>query len=367
MHSTGLYENWRKDIAGKRAFFLIRQAFAGSQRNAATLWSSDITCTWRAYKSQVPQGINACASGIPFWTSDIGGYHFHWAPPDWSTADNRELFTRWFQFGTFSPIFRIHGKGEHALFSDNWDPETKSILLKYDNLRYRLLPYIYSLSWKITNDGYTIMRSLAFDFREDNGINSIPDQYMFGPAFLVNPVTDRMYSIPGNSNFKKSRSVYLPKSADWYDFWTGKIIKGGQTIDALSPIETIPLYIKAGSIVPMGPYLQYATEKAADPIEIRVYTGTNASFVLYEDENDTYNYEAGKYSTIAMYWNETEKTLTLKDRKGDFPGVLKNRTFKVVWVNENNGTGIEQARESETIHYTGKEIRIKKQIDKKAY
>jgi alpha-D-xyloside xylohydrolase len=359
MHSTGLYENWRKDIPGKRAFFLIRQAFAGSQRNAATLWSSDITCTWRAFKSQVPQGINACASGIPFWTSDIGGYHFHWAPPDWSTADNRELFTRWFQFGAFSPVFRIHGKGERALFSDNWDSATKSILLNYDNLRYRLLPYIYSLSWKVTNEGYTIMRSLAFDFRTDPGIRSIPDQYMFGPAFLVNPVTERIYSLPGNKDFNKTRKVYLPESADWYDFWTGKLIIGGQTLDAAAPIETIPLYIKAGSIVPMGPYLQYATEKPADPLEIRIYKGADAEFVLYEDENDNYNYENGKYSTIPLKWNEKEKTLTIGARKGEFKGMPVKRTFSIVLVNEKNGKGVGMSGEEKNVIYTGKQITVK--------
>jgi alpha-D-xyloside xylohydrolase len=360
MHSTGLYENWRKDIPGKRAFFLIRQAFAGQQRNAATLWSSDITCTWNAYRNQVPQGINACVSGIPYWTSDIGGYHFHWQAPDWSAPKNRELFTRWFQFGTFSPVFRIHGKGERALFSDNWDATTKSILLNYDNLRYRLLPYIYSLAWKVTNEGYTIMRSLAFDFPDDDAIKSIPDQYMFGPAFMVNPVTKSLYNLSNSQDIKKTRKVYLPKMYDWYDFWTGKLINGGQTIDADAPIETIPLYVRAGSIIPMGPYLQYATEKAADPIEIRVYTGANADFVLYEDENDTYDYESGKYSTITMNWNEAEKTFTIKDRNGKFPGMLENRTFKIVWVNSNNGTGVEPAKKAEIIQYTGKEIKIKK-------
>lgn len=360
MHSEGLYTHWRKDIPNKRAFFLIRQSFAGEQRNAATLWSSDITCTWNAYKNQVPQGINSCASGIPFWTSDIGGYHFHWQAPDWSAPINRELFTRWFQFGTFSPIFRIHGKGERAIFSNNWDAPTKDILMKYDNLRYRLLPYIYSLSWKVTNEGYTIMRSLAFDFRNDEGIRNIPDQYMFGPAFLVNPVTARMYSLPNSKEIKKTRKVYLPKSTSWYDFWTGKLMAGGQTIDAAATIETLPLYIKAGSIVPMGPYLQYATEKVADPIELRVYTGANADFVLYEDENDTYNYEQGKFATIAMSWNEAEKTLTIKNRKGDFPGMLKDRTFRVVWVTPKNGIGVEPAKLAETVQYSGKEVSISK-------
>jgi alpha-D-xyloside xylohydrolase len=345
MHSTGLYENWRKDIAGKRAFFLIRQAFAGSQRNAATLWSSDISCTWRAFKSQVPQGINACASGIPYWTSDIGGYHFHWMPPDWSTSDNRELFTRWFQFGTFSPVFRIHGKGERALFSDNWDSKTKAILLNYDNLRYRLLPYIYSLAWKVTNEGYTMMRSLAFDFRNDPAINSIPDQYMFGPAFLVNPVTE-----PG----KKSRGVYLPESTTWFDFWTGQKLAGGQTIDASAPVETIPLYIKAGSIIPMGPFLQYATEKPADPLEIRIYPGADGTFVLYEDENNNYNYEKGVFSTIAFKWSDAKHQLIIDKRKGTFPGMSEKRTFQIVIVDSNKGTGTEiTGKPDKTVQYSG--------------
>jgi alpha-D-xyloside xylohydrolase len=360
MHSTGLYKNWRRDIQGKRAFFLIRQAFAGQQRNASTLWSSDVTCTWGAYKSQVPQGINSCVSGIPYWTSDIGGYHLNWQAPEWAKSINRELFTRWFQFGTFCPIFRIHGKGERALFSDNWDAPTKSILLNYDNLRYRLLPYIYSLAWKVTKEGYTIMRSLAFDFPHDDAIKSIPDQYMFGPAFLVNPVTESLYSLSNSKNIKKSRKVYLPKSATWYDFWTGKLIPGGQTIDAASPIETIPLYIRAGSIVPMGPYLQYATEKPADPIEIRIYAGADAEFVFYEDENDTYNYESGKYSTITMKWIEAEKSFIIGDRQGDFPGMLKDRTFRIVLVNSKSGIGIEPAEQAKTIQYSGKELKIKK-------
>jgi alpha-D-xyloside xylohydrolase len=299
----------------------------------------------------VPQSINACASGIPFWTSDIGGYHFHWAPPDWSTGDNRELFTRWFQFGTFSPVFRIHGKGERALFSDNWDAKTKSILLNYDNLRYRLLPYIYSLSWKVTNEGYTIMRSLAFDFRTDPGIKSIPDQYMFGPAFLVNPVTERGIG---------KRSVYLPKSTQWFDFWTGQTFDGGQTIEAPATVETIPLYIKAGSVIPMGPFLQYATEKPADPLEIRIYPGADGSFILYEDENDTYNYEKGAFSTISFKWDDAKRQVTVGKRNGEFPGILKKRTFQIIIVDKNKGigTGLTE-KPDKTVQYTGEEQVIK--------
>jgi alpha-D-xyloside xylohydrolase len=359
MHSTGLYSNWRNDVPGKRAFFLIRQAFAGQQRNSITLWSSDITCTWRAYKSQVPQAINSCASGIPYWTSDIGGYHLHWQAPDWSAPVNREMFTRWFQFGTFSPIFRIHGKGERALFSENWDANTKTILLKYDNLRYRLMPYIYSLSWKVTSEAYTILRALAFDFRMDSAINNIPDQYMFGPAILVNPVTEQMYSLNTNVSAEKTRKVYLPKAANWFDFWTGKTLSGGQTINASAPLETIPLFIKAGSIVPMGPFLQYATEKLADSIELRVYPGADGQFTLYEDQNDNYNYEKGVHSIILIQWNESKKTLTIGKRAGTFPGMLKKRTFHIVWVREGHGSGLDPEEKPDmSISYDGKEVKV---------
>jgi len=236
-HSKGIYQGWRRDIPGKRAFFLIRQSFAGEQRNAATLWSSDITCTFESFKRQVPQGINSCVSGIPYWTSDIGGYHLNWGAPDWSKPEYRELFTRWFQFGSFCPIFRIHGKGERAIFSKNWDDKTRAILVKYDKLRYRLLPYIYSLAGKVTTDNYTIMRSLAFDFRNDKNVYNIPDQYMFGPAFMVNPVTEQLYTGSNASAGKTTRDVYLPSGTTWYDFWTGKTYNGGQTIDANATIR----------------------------------------------------------------------------------------------------------------------------------
>lgn len=358
MHSTGLYKNWRKDIPGKRAFFLIRQAFAGQQRNATTLWSSDITCTFSSYRIQVPQGLNACASGIPYWTSDIGGYHLNWTAPDWSTPANRELFTRWFQFGTFCPIFRIHGKGERALFSDNWDAKTKAILLKYDNLRYRLMPYLYSLGWMVTSEGYTIMRALAFDFRTDPAIVNIQDQYMFGPAFLVNPVTTQLYS-NSTSTDVKTRKVYLPKSTTWYDFWTGETYNGGQTMDVPVPIETIPLYIKAGSIVPMGPFLQYATEKPADTIEVRVYQGADGKFVIYEDENNNYDYEKGDYSLIPLSYNDSAKLLTIGSRQGSFRGMSADKVFDIVWVRKGYGTGLEMPYKYDTVvHYNGTELTI---------
>jgi alpha-D-xyloside xylohydrolase len=360
MHTIGLYNHWRADIPGKRAFFLVRQAFAGQQRNAATLWSSDITCTWQAFKSQVPQGINACVSGIPYWTSDIGGYRdLNWTAPNWTLPSNKELFTRWFQFGTFSPIFRIHGKGERALFSDNWDDKMKATLLKYDNLRYRLLPYIYSMSWKVTNEGYTMMRSLAFDFRDDSNINSIPDQYMFGPALLVSPVTERMISLESGAPAKPSRKVYLPKSATWYDFWTGDTFKGGETLNAPAPIETIPLFIRAGSIIPMGPFQQYATEKQPDPLEIRIYPGANGEFTLYEDENDTYNYEKGSYATIKFQWNDVSRKLSIGKQQGSYPGMLKQRNLHIIVVGKSKGNGVElTASPDKIIQYNGQEVTV---------
>ena len=359
-HSTGIYDGWRRDIPGKRAFFLIRQSFAGEQRNAATLWSSDITCTFAAYKRQIPQGINACVSGIPYWTSDIGGYHLNWASPDWSQPEYRELFTRWFQFGAFCPVFRIHGKGERALFSNNWDDKTKAILLKYDKLRYRLLPYIYSLAGKVTQHNYTIMRSLAFDFRADTNVYHIADQYMFGPAFMVNPVTEQLYSGANASSGKTTRDVYLPADAKWYDFWTGQVYNGGQTIASAAPIETLPLYVKAGSIIPMGPVMQYATQKPADQIELRIYPGANGQFEYYEDENDNYHYEQGKYATFKFSWDDKQHLLTISAEKGSFPGMLKQRTFNIVLVKGLHGSDMPATNNADkTVVYDGKALAVK--------
>ncbi|WP_223649993.1 TIM-barrel domain-containing protein [Hymenobacter psoromatis] len=361
-HTKGLYKGWRADVPDKRAFFLVRQAFAGQQRNAATLWSSDILTTFRAFKSQVPQGINACASGIPYWTSDIGGYKSNTAPegiPNWADPQARELFTRWFQFGAFSPIFRIHGKGERALFSSNWDAATKATLLKYDKLRYRLLPYIYSLAARVTRENYTLMRSLAFDFRQDKNVYGIPDQYMFGPAFLVNPVTEQLYSGPKARTTAGTRPVYLPAAAKWYDFWTGQSLAGGQTIAAAAPLETLPLYVRAGSIVPLGPEVEYATQPTTGPTELRVYPGADGEFTVYEDEGDTYNYEKGAFATYQLRWNDKLRQFSITARRGSFPGMAASRTFSVVVVRPGHGTGGEATAQVEkTVTYTGQALAV---------
>lgn len=359
-HTKGVYEGWRRDIPGKRAFFLVRQSFAGEQRNASTLWSSDIECTFANFKNQVPQGINACTSGIPYWTSDIGGYHYGWKAADWSKPEFRELFTRWFQFGAFSPIFRIHGKGERAIFSKNWDEDTRAILLNFDKLRYRLLPYIYSLAGKVNTDNYTMMRSLAFDFRSDPNVHSIPDQYMFGPAFLVNPVTAQLYTGAGADAKAKTRPVYLPAGTTWYNFWTGEVLKGGQHLTVDVPMNMMPLYVKAGSVIPMGPVMQYATEKPADNIELRIYRGADGSFTFYEDENDNYNYEKGAKATFTLNWNDKARQLSITATKGSFPGMLKSRKFNVVLVNGLHGSNTGEADKiDKTIVYTGKAMTVR--------
>jgi alpha-D-xyloside xylohydrolase len=338
---------------------LIRQAFAGQQRNATTLWSSDIFCSFDAFKVQVPQGINACASGIPYWTSDIGGYHYNWTAADWSQPDKQELFTRWFEFGAFCPIFRIHGKGERALFSKNWSAETKKTLLAYDQLRYRLLPYIYSLAGSVTNDNYTIMRALSFDFRNDPKVYDIQDQYMFGPAFLVNPVTEQLYTGANAAKGKTTREVYLPKDATWYDFWTGKQFMGNQAMAVAVPINTMPLYVKAGSIIPMGPVMEYATERTADTLELRIYKGANGKFKLYEDENDNYQYEKGKFANIVFNWNDKTQQLSISETKGSFNGMLQKRVFNIVLVDGAHGSGITASTKfDKTILYAGKAMTV---------
>ena len=347
MTTTAVYEGQREASDKKRVFILSRSAYAGSQRNAAAVWSGDVDPNWETFRRQIPAGLNYSVSGLPYWTTDIGG--FVSANPD--DPAYRELYIRWFQFGTFCPIFRAHGTrttNQNEIWS--YGPDAQKTLAAYDNLRYRLMPYIYSLAWKTTSEGYTIMRPLVMDFREDTRAQNIGDQFLFGPAILVNPVTE-----PGAT----TRRLYLP-NAKWYDFWTGAAIQGGRTLDAPSPIDRMPLYVRAGSIVPFGPDLQYAAEKSADPIELRVYRGANGTFTLYEDENDSYDYEKGVHATTPFSWDEAAYTLTIGDRTGSFPGMLEKRTFRIVFVTENHGTGGGLTENADkTVEYSGKRVAVK--------
>jgi alpha-D-xyloside xylohydrolase len=344
MHTTAVYQGQRAETSVKRVFILTRSAYAGQQRNAAVTWSGDITANWDTFARQIPAGLNFAASGIPYWNTDIGGF-FGNNPDDPKFA---ELFTRWFQFGAFCPMFRVHGTTKPK---EMWrfDEATQKILIEFDKLRYHLLPYIYSTSWMVTHDGYTMMRPLVMDFQSDTNVFNIPDQFMFGPALMACPVT---------SAGEMNRSVYLPAGPGWFDFWTGEKLSGGQRITAASPIETMPLYVRAGSIIPYGPDIQYAAQ-SSDPIELRVYRGADAHFTLYEDENDNYDYEKGVYATIPFVWNEAEQTLTIGKRIGKFAGMMMDRTFHIVWVSPGHGAGIPNEEKPDTIvKYTGKAVTI---------
>jgi len=246
------------------------------------------------------------------------------------------------------------------LFSNNWDDKTKAILLKYDKLRYRLLPYNYSMAAKVTNENYTIMRSLSFDFMKDKNVYNIPDQYMFGPAFLVSPVAQQLYTGKNASATVKTRKVYLPEGVKWFDFWTGETFAGGQTIDAGAPIDIVPLYVKAGSIVPMGPNIEYATQNPGGAVELRIYPGANGEFKFYEDENDNYNYEKGKSSIFIIKWNDKLHQLSISDRKGSFAGMVRTHKFNIVLVKPGHGvdSGISD-KADKSINYIGKAIQVK--------
>jgi alpha-D-xyloside xylohydrolase len=351
MHTGGIYEGQRKAAPDKRVCILTRSAFAGQQRYGTIIWSGDISGEWGVLKQSIPAGLGFSLSGIPYWTTDIGGFWERYPGGNKNKA-YRELFTRWYQFGSFSPIFRVHGSNtprEIWVFGDTSDISYKT-QLKFDRLRYRLMPYIYTLDGMVNHQNYTLMRGLVMDFPLDKKAWNIDDQYMFGPSILVNPVTT-----PGAIH----REVYLPQSKGWYDFWTGTFVNGGQTISAPAPYDEMPLYIKAGAIIPFGPELQYAMEKPADPIELRVYTGDNGSFNLYEDDNINYNYEKGAFSTIPFRWDESSHTLIIGERKGKFPGMLQNRTFNLVFVDKSHGNGeVMSQKIDKSILYSGKEIKI---------
>jgi alpha-D-xyloside xylohydrolase len=344
MHSAGVYQGQRAETSDKRVFILTRSAFAGQQRNAAMTWSGDTTGTWDVFAKQIPAGLNFAASGLPYWNTDIGGF-FGGDPANPKYA---ELFTRWFQYGAFCPMFRVHGTSKPK---EMWrfDANTQKILIAYDQLRYHLLPYIYSVSWAVTSQGRTMMRPLVMDFRADTNVLSIPDQFLFGPALMACPVVKAGAA---------ERGVYLPAGSAWTDFWTGKTLAGGQRTEADAPIETMPLFVRAGSILPYGPEIEYAAQNA-DPIELRVYRGANGAFTLYEDEGDNYSYEKGVHATIPMKWNDAKRTLEIGKREGAFPGMLKERTFHIVWVSPGHGAGIPPTGQPDAaVRYTGKALKV---------
>jgi len=369
MTTQGVYENQRRTRPDRRVVILTRSAFAGQQRAAAAVWSGDTVAKWEVLRRQIPAALNFCLSGLPYWTMDIGGFFTNDAdsyPRGVEDPAYQELYVRWFQFGAFCPLFRSHGTDTPREVWRFGEPGSWAYdaLVKFDNLRYRLLPYIYSVAWQVTHEHSTMMRALAMDFPDDPLARELGDEYMFGPALLAAPVTREMYHLKGQPEVEVKeegrRDVYLPQGAEWYDFWTGERSAGGRTVSASAPIDIMPVFVRAGSILPLGPFLQYSTEKPADPIELRVYRGADAAFALYEDENDNTNYERGQHALIPMAWNEAAQILTIGARQGGFPGMLKARTFHVVWVEADRGAGLEPVLAPDRIvRYAGKAVSVK--------
>jgi len=513
--TQGTYDGQRA-TSNKRVFTLTRSAWAGAQRTAAASWSGDIFASWDTLRKQVSGGVNVTITGNPYWTQDTGGF---FVARDFPGGEKdpayRELFARWFQYGAFNPIMRVHGtdiEREPYIFKTS-DPEVYQSMLDAVHLRYRLLPYIYGLSAKVTSDHYTLMRALPMDFPEDQATYGINDAFMFGPSLLVHPVTRPMYRIQppppatipnpylrtpdgrpglagqyfegrnfdipkghvidkvidhswpapplttmpaglsqlddfsarwngtleapedgeyeigvegddgyrlfldgalvlerwenGGKRLASTRQVlrkgqrvtlqleyyqataerslrlawrtpsalreltdnkpatdasmrtYLPKGTAWYDFWTNQRYEGGQNLVRDTPLDIVPLYVRAGAILPMGPALQYATERLEAPYEIRIYPGADGSFTLYEDDNETYAYERGQSARVVLAWNDKASTLTIGARKGRFPGMAKGRTLNLVLVDQAHGKGIAAAQGTQVVHYEGKPIVVK--------
>ena len=357
VNADAIYNGQRAADPDKRVFLLTRSGFPGLQRYSTATWSGDIATRWEDMKAQISAGLNFAISGIPYWTMDIGGFcvenRYVAGQYIWSTTGEenedwkewRELNTRWFQFGAFCPLFRAHGQFP---FREPWEiapeghPAYESIVY-YTKLRYSLMPYIYSLAGMTYFNDYTIMRPLVMDFMADANVLDIGDAFMFGPAFLAVPVYE--YGA-------RKREVYFPECEGWYDYYTGKFLDAGVSVTVDAPYERMPLYVRAGSIVPFGPEIQWSDEKAADVIDLYVYAGADGSFTLYEDENVNYNYEKGAYTMIDFTYSEAEQTLRIGERRGKFPGMLEDRTFNVIKISKSG------ASQPLTIRYVGDSVEV---------
>lgn len=364
-NADAIYNGQRGVDPDKRVFLLTRSGFAGQQRYSTATWSGDIATRWEDMKAQISAGLNFAMSGVPWWTMDIGGFcvedRYVKAAAEYGKTGKenadlkewRELNTRWYQFGAFSPLFRAHGQWPYReIFNiaPESHPAYKSVVY-YTNLRYDMMPYIYSLAGKTYFDDYTVMRPMVLEFTADPATRDIQDQFMFGNALLVAPV----YSYGS-----RSREVYFPKGAVWYDFYTGKVVSdGGNTLKVSAPYEEIPLFARSGAIIPFGPAIQYTDQKQADEINLYVYAGSDGEFTLYEDENLNYNYEKGKYAMIPFSYDNAGGVLTIGDRKGEFPGMLQTRKFNVIKVSPDHAVGYSREAKGTEVEYSGKKIEVK--------
>lgn len=372
LHSKGIYEGQRRVTDRKRVVNLTRSAYAGQHRYGTITWSGDISANWDTLRKQIPDGLNFCLSGSPYWTLDIGGFFVQNKEDLWFWSGDykegvqdlgyRELYVRWFQYGAFLPMFRSHGTDtprEIWRFGEPGEPFYDA-LAAFLRLRYQLLPYIYSLAFHVYRDDYTMMRALPFDFRHDSRTADIGDQFMFGPALLVCPVTEPMYYTSGSepvAGVSKQRSVYLPEGSAWFDFWSSRIYEGGQDVEAEAPLDRIPLFVRDGSIIPMAEGLQHAGGDSGQELYIRVYAGRSSSFDYYEDEGDSYDYEDGKHSVLTMQWDDERRIFTMGDRKGFYPG-MPGKTECIIQLFERQGALSVSHSVQHHILYSGSRISI---------
>jgi len=355
MNAEAIYNGQRSVDPDKRVFLLTRSGFAGLQRYSTATWSGDIGTRWEDMKSQISAGLNFAISGIPYWTMDIGGFcvenrYVNAKEGSEDMSEWRELNSRWYQFGAFCPLFRSHGQfpyREVYNIAPPNHPAYKSMVYA-NKLRYRLMPYIYSLASKTYFDDYTIMRPLVMDFNGDPQVLDIGDQYMFGPSIMVAPIYEYK---------ARAREIYFPSQTGWYNIYSGEFVKGGQKIVVDAPYERMPLFAKEGTILPFGPEIEYTSQKPADEITLYVYTGRDAEFTLYEDEGVNYNYEKGAYSTIRFSYNEESGKLTIGEIQGAYDGMLEARTFRIIWVGKDSPVGYNPDNKVDsTLFYEGKQL-----------
>lgn len=354
VHSEGIYTGQRAASADKRVFNLTRSAFLGQQRYGTVTWSGDVSATWETLRRQIADGLNFAATGMPYWTNDAGAFFVVRRPDLWFWAGDydagvadlgyRELYVRWFQYAAWLPVFRSHGTDtprEVWRFGEPGDA-TYEALASALRLRYRLLPYFYSLAGWTTHRDYTMLRALPFDFRNDLGTRDVVDEFMLGPAFLVCPVYRPSSYGPGSKPLEHgphTRRVYLPDGAEWFDFWTDRCLSGGQVVEVDAPLERIPVFVRAGSIVPMGPVRQHTGAAPDAPLEVHVYPGRDASFILYDDEGDGYAYEQGAFATVEIRWDDRTRRLTIGDRVGTYRGMPADRDVAVILHPSAGGAG----------------------------
>ena len=376
----GVYQSQRKESQQKRVFIMSRSAFAGQQHYGSGLWSGDVASSWDMLRKQVPAGLSYSLTGCPNFNTDIGGffcgsYNTKGANSAPQNPQYQELFIRWMQYGLFCPVFRSHGADAPR---EIWQFGKKGEMV-YDiieqliRFRYRLIPYLYSTAWQVTHSNDSYLRPLFSDFAHDKRVWNMTDEFMFGHSILAAPILEAQYTQEqiiredamtgwdkktvkvqnGDSVVDwsgiKTATKYLPKGTSWYDFWTGQNYRGGQTITFQTSLSHVPMFVRAGSILPLGPEMQYTTEKKWDNLEVRLYPGADGDFTLYEDEGDNYNYEHGVYSTIGFHWNDNAHELTIGDRQGQFPGMLTVRKFTIVLP---DGT-------SKTVDYSGQKMTVK--------